>query len=75
MYIYVYLYLLLKYLKKDAQKQLVLVGSGVKSSVLGNRSRTEISSLSFQAFEFEQCESTGCLFIFDFIFNWRIIAL
>ena len=32
----------------------VLVGSGVKSSVLGNRSRREISSLSFQAVEFEQ---------------------
>ena len=75
MYIYVYLYMLLKYLRKDAQKQLVLVGSGVKSSVLGNRNRREVSSMSFQAFEFEQCESTGYLFIFDFIFNWRIIAL
>ena len=77
MYICVYLYMLLKYLREDAQKQLVLVGSGVKSSVLGSRSRSrrEISSMAFQAFEFEQCESPGYLFVFDFIFNWRIIAL
>lgn len=39
------------------KKLLALVASGERNSVLRDWSRRETSSMSFHAFEFEQCES------------------
>lgn len=59
--IYMFICICFKYLRKDAQKLLALVASEVENSVLGDRSRSETSSMSFHAFEFEQCESISSL--------------